>query len=50
MKLKYFTLTLVALSVLSACNIGDDNDAEVSALQAQVEQFTKRTRQYRYFK
>ena len=38
MKLKYFTLTLVALSVLSACNIGDDNDAEVSALQAQVEQ------------
>jgi len=38
MKLKYFTLTLVAVGVLSACSIGDDNDAEVSALQAQVEQ------------
>ena len=38
MKLKYFTLTLVAVGVLSACSIGDDNDAEVSALQAQVEE------------
>ena len=41
MKLKYFTLTLVAVGVLSACSIGDDNDAEVSALQAQVEQLSK---------
>ncbi|MEP4890767.1 MAG: metallophosphoesterase [Aliiglaciecola sp.] len=38
MKLKHFTITLAAVSVLSACNIGDDNDAEVSALQEQVAQ------------
>jgi hypothetical protein len=36
MKLRHFALSLAAVSVLSACNLTDDNDKEVNALEEQV--------------
>ena len=36
MKLRHFVLSLAAISVLSACNLTDDNDKEVDALEEQV--------------